>query len=327
MRKNRREISEFSKTPWSPKTMNKKTSVILPCYNGSQWIGSAIKSILDQTYKNLELLIIDDGSTDNSSKEIFKFQDNRIRYFYQKNTGFSGAINRGIKESNGEFICFIGQDDIYLPKKMEIQVNYLNLDQSLDLIHSSYYEIDTIGKILTVRNNDYEHFTTKEKEIEALFLNNYIGFETVLVRKKCFDKFGLFDEQMTAFSDHDMWLRLAGNIKIGYLNLPLVKKMLHKCQLTNATNIVLKDEFLLTRKAIQTYPFLFQVLNKKVASLYYEKGLALLEEGKFGESRINLKKAIKYQNYKLKAVLAYLYPHLFLTIMNIIKLGKNRIAT
>jgi glycosyltransferase involved in cell wall biosynthesis len=111
-----------------------KVSVVLTCYNGARWISSAIESILAQTYKNLELVVIDDGSTDNSKEIVSSYLcDERVRYIYQENRGFSAAVNRGIKESRGELIGFIGQDDLWLHYKLELQVEYLNKHKEVDL--------------------------------------------------------------------------------------------------------------------------------------------------------------------------------------------------
>ena len=107
--------------------------MILPCYNGAQWISQAIESVLAQTYKDFELLIIDDGSTDNSKDIISSYlYDKRVRHIYQENRGFSGAVNRGIKESHGDLIGFIGQDDLWLPHKLELQTKYLSKHRDVD---------------------------------------------------------------------------------------------------------------------------------------------------------------------------------------------------
>jgi glycosyltransferase involved in cell wall biosynthesis len=101
-------------------------SVVLTCYNGARWISLSIESILAQTYRDFELIIIDDGSTNSSKEMVASHQsDKRVRCIYQNNRGFSAAVNRGIKESNGSLIGFIGQDDPWMPNKLELQVKYL----------------------------------------------------------------------------------------------------------------------------------------------------------------------------------------------------------
>ena len=297
----------------------KNVSVVLTCHNGARWISSAIESILAQTYKNFELLVIDDGSTDDSKEIVSSYLcDERVHYIYQENRGFSAAVNKGIKESRGDLIGFVGQDDLWLPNKLELQAEYLSNHKDVDLAHSSYFAIDPQGRIIRKRNAEIPNGSSKRKLVEKLFLGNFIGFETVLVKRKCFDKVGFFDERMVGFSDHDMWLRIAGSFNIeGYVDLPLVKKREHELQLSKARiEAALKDEFLMVKKAIDLYPFLKRVERKKLASLYYAWGIALLQKGNPEEAEQKLLKAIRCQPWKLKATAAYIAPTLYALILN-----------
>lgn len=291
----------------------KNVSVVLPCHNGGRWISEAIGSVLAQTYQNFELVIIDDGSADDSKRIISSYlYDERIRYIYQDNRGFSAAINRGIKESNGIFIGFIGQDDLWMPIKLESQLGYINKHKNLDLLHSNYYSIDAKKRIIRQEKAKTPDFSKKEEVIKRLFLNNFIGFETVLVKRKCFDEVGFFDEHMMGFSDHDMWLRIAGSFNIGYLDLPLVKKCEHGLQLSKfRAEIILRDEFLMVKKAIEYYPFLKRVEQKKLTSLYYSLGMALVQKGRHKKAKGKLVQVIAYEPWKLKAILVCLAPSLY----------------
>ena len=296
-----------------------RVSVILPCYNGARWISQAIESVLAQTYKDFELLVIDDGSTDNSREIVSSYlHDRRVRYIYQENRGFSGAINRGIKESKGDFIGFIGQDDLWLPHKLELQTKYLSKHRDVDLVHSSYFAIDSEGRVIGIRNVEIPNVSSKRGLIEELFLRNFIGFETVLVKKRCLDEAGLFDERMVGFSDHDMWLRIAGKFNIqGYIGKPLVKKRIHELQLTKVRiEDNLKDEFLLVKKAVDQYPFLKRIEHKKLASLYYAWGIALLQKGNREDAKRKFLKSIRCQPWKVKSIIAYMTPALYKTILN-----------
>ena len=110
-----------------------EVSIVLACYNGAHWISDAINSVLSQTYADLELVIVDDGSTDDSKDVINSFlSDPRVRYIYQTNRGFSKTINCGIKESKGQFVGFIGQDDIYLPNKIHMQLDWFKKHPNTD---------------------------------------------------------------------------------------------------------------------------------------------------------------------------------------------------
>jgi glycosyltransferase involved in cell wall biosynthesis len=294
--------------------MDRLVSVILPCYNGARWLGRAIESVLSQTYEHLELVIIDDGSTDNSKEIIDSYMgDARIRYVYQSNRGFSAAINRGIMASCGYLVGLIGQDDLWLLRKLELQVDYLNKYPTFDLVHSDVYFIDSDGRILGEKKAKAPSYhSTRQEVIKRLFLDNFIGFETVLVKRQCFDELGLFDERMTGFSDHDMWLRLAGSFNIGYLGLSLSKKRRHDLQISKAKlENVLNDEFLVVEKAIDRYPFLKTVEQKKLASVYYPLGLLSLKKGNIEEAKQNLLKTIRCQPWKLEAIAAYIAPTLY----------------
>jgi len=240
-----------------------------------------------------------------------------VRYIYQENRGFSAAVNRGIKESSGSLIGFIGQDDLWMPNKLELQTKYLSEHKDVDLVHSNYCSIDSEERIIGVRDIKIPDVSSKKEVVEQLFLNNLIGFETVLVKRKCFGEVGFFDERMVGFSDHDMWLRVAGSFNIGYLDLPLVKKRQHEFQLSKVRiEAVLNDEFLMTKKAIDRYPFLKRVERKKLASLYYTLGIVLLQEGNDKKAKQEFIKAIKCQPLKLKAIAAYTVPALYTLIWN-----------
>lgn len=290
----------------------KNVSVVLTCYNGARWISEAIESILAQTYEDFELLVIDDGSTDNSKKIVASYHDHRVRYIYQKNRGFSAAVNRGIKESSGSLIGFIGQDDLWMPKKLELQARYFSEHKDIGIVHSNYYVINSRERIIGVIKAKVPVSSAKQEVVTRLFLNNFIGFETVLVKRKCFDEVGFLDERMVGFSDHDMWLRIAGSFNIGYLDLLLVKKRDHGFRLSRVREeTVLRDEFLVVKKAIDTYPFLKRLERKKLAPLYYALGTTLLQKKDYQKAKKALIKAIIYQPWALNIVAVYIVPTLY----------------
>nr|MDO8044211.1 glycosyltransferase [Candidatus Baldrarchaeota archaeon] len=295
-----------------------KVSVILPCYNGARWISEAIESVLNQTFEDFELIVVDDGSTDNSREIVTSYMDDkRVHYIYQKNRGFSAAVNRGLKESKGDLVGFICQDDLWLPDKLKLQVKYLSKHKDVGLVHTSCFDIDSQGRTIRIRNIEMPVVSSKEEFIEKLFLRNFIAFPTVLVKRQCFDQVGFFDEHMVGFSDHDMWLRMAGKFNIGHLSRPLVKKREHEFQLSKVRYIaVLRDEFLLVKKAINRYPFLKRAVPRKLASLYYAWGMTLMQKGKIEEAKQKLFKAIRYQPWKLKTIMAYAVPTLYTLIWN-----------
>ncbi|MEM3873008.1 MAG: glycosyltransferase, partial [Nitrososphaeria archaeon] len=259
-----------------------------------------------------------DGSRDVIASSL---EDKRVHYIYQSHKGFSAAINRGIKEADGDLIGFIGQDDLWLSNKLEIQVKFFEKHPDVDLVCSNYFLINAKGQITGVTNTEIPKVSSREKLIEKLFLENFIGFETVLVKKECFYRVGFFDENMVGFSDHDMWLRIAGEFNInGFIEKPLVMKREHELQLSKVKiNDVLKDEFIIIKKAITYYPFLRKSVSKKLASLYYKRGVTLLQKGDIQGAKEQFLKVIKYQPWKYKAIIAYIVPILYRFILNTIK--------
>ncbi len=125
---------------------NPKVSVVIPAYNHEKYVGEAIQSVLDQTFQDLELIIINDGSTDNTETEILKFKDERIRYFSQENRGLSATLNRGIKLARGEFFNFLPSDDAFLREKLEIQLKVFERNPDLGVVFGYPQLIDAQGK-------------------------------------------------------------------------------------------------------------------------------------------------------------------------------------
>lgn len=186
---------------------NPLVSIIIPTYNREEFIADAIQSVINQTYKNFEILVIDDGSKDNTKNIIQSMKDSRLFYFLQKHNGRSSARNLGISISKGKYITFLDSDDLYLPEKIEKQVTYLEQNLQYSMIYSSAKCIDEKGACL-----NYTYTATASGWIYekiAYFLPTTIILPTVMVRKRIFQEIGIFDEKMNRFEDIDMWRRIS----------------------------------------------------------------------------------------------------------------------
>ena len=128
---------------------NPKVSVIIPAYNHERYVGEAIRSVLDQTYREFELIIINDGSTDSTETEILRFNDDRIRYYSQENRGLSATLNRGIELARGEFFNFLPSDDVFYPEKLEVQLRVFEGNPDLGVVFSYPQLVDAQGKEIT----------------------------------------------------------------------------------------------------------------------------------------------------------------------------------
>jgi len=193
-------------------------SVIIPVYNGERTIKKAIESVFFQNYKDWEIIIVDDGSTDKTSQIIKELKSEKIRYFYQKNQGRSKARNKGILLAKGEYIAFLDSDDVWLEEHLQKEIKVLESHPNVSLVYSEVEIIGEDGNIFPMGPN------WKPKRYSGLPLNqlieeNFIPFSSSLVRKKCFEEIGLFDSDMEPSEDWDIWLRIVKNgHKVYYIN-------------------------------------------------------------------------------------------------------------
>lgn len=193
-------------------------SVIVPSYNYGSFISETVQSLLSQTYKNWECIIIDDGSTDNTKDVVLDFarQDERIKYIYQNNQGLSAARNTGLSNSQGEFIQFLDADDLIESKKLEIQVEFLNKNKEVDLVYGSvrYFKSDSPSeRLYSMSDSDapwMPEISGSGKSIcEKLIEGNIMAVSSPLLRKRMTDLIGSFDLQLGMFADWDYWIRCA----------------------------------------------------------------------------------------------------------------------
>ncbi len=194
-------------------------SVIIATYNRVSLLNNAIVSVINQTYSNLEIIVVDDGSTDGTGDFVEQF-GSKIQYFFKNNGGVSSARNYGIKKSSGELIAFLDSDDEWLPEKIEKQISFLCANPDFGMVLCDCNFIDSNRKITsrTFRRIELPH----DGHIpEHVFKSPYLIPSTVLVRKHVLDDTGLFDENIRTAEDLDLHLRIAWKYKIGLLTEPL----------------------------------------------------------------------------------------------------------
>lgn len=226
-----------------------KISIVIPAYNASNYLEEAIKSALAQTYSNLEIIVVNDGSKDDGATEkIALSYGDKIRYFHKENGGSSSALNMGIANMTGEWFSWLSHDDLYTPDKLEKQIKYirtLNIEDS-DLSKHIFFSasdlIDGNGKIIRASNISV---AKKFSEKIALFPHNgyLIAEPTVynfygcscLVHKDAFEEIGGFDEKLRLINDLDLWFRFyAAGYKVHYIPEALVKARIHANQISRS---------------------------------------------------------------------------------------------
>ena len=216
-------------------------TIIMPVYNGEKYIQEAINSIINQTYSNWELVIVDDGSTDNTASIIKKFDDSRIKYVYQKNQGPSAARNKGIGLAEGNYIAFIDADDMYVKDKLEKQVAYLEETPAVDIVYNDIKVIDVSSRVLyTLKSEGI--YQNREDFLSVLLFRQIIPLPpSILAKKKCFEKIR-FNTKYVHGEDYDLTIRLAQENKYGYLKESLYLYRRHENNLTNDHNKQLQAE-------------------------------------------------------------------------------------
>ncbi len=270
-----------------------KVSVILPAYNGEKFIAAAIDSALNQTYKDFEIIVVNDGSTDRTAEILSKY-GGKIRVISQANGGIAKARNVAIDNSKGEYLAFLDQDDIWLEDKLEKQMEVFDKDKEVGLVYSDTF-------VMTDGNVELKSFDLKKPYrgmvIEELLMNSFISTSSVVTKKECFDRVGMFDNSLSPCLDYDRWLYIATLYKVDYVDKPLVKFRDH-------ISTFRKNEIFTIRKIIDTleryidnHPDVEKLMgrkvDKKIASCYVTLGRRLLTKGDFKEAFSSFGMAVK----------------------------------
>lgn len=185
-------------------------SIIIPNYNHARFVGGAIHSVLNQDYKNVEIIVVDDGSTDNSHEVIGQFGD-QVKYIYQENAGLSAARNTGIRASKGAFIGVLDADDMYEPAFISTLVSALESNPEAEGIYCGYQFVDQENNLLPQIEN---RPVPGDELYEALLDGNFFVPESIFLRRYVYDDVGLFDEALRACEDWDVWLRVTKKYRI-----------------------------------------------------------------------------------------------------------------
>jgi len=209
---------------------NPLVSIVIPVYNGANYVAEAIESALKQTYKNIEVIVVNDGSTDNTEKIVKKYGD-KIRYFYKENGGVASALNFGIKNMKGEYFSWLSHDDVYYSNKIERQIEELkNIDKD-NILYSGFELINDKSEFLyaweIASKNEYRKLNNS---FYALLLSGLDGC-SLLIPKKAFYEVDFFNEDLKCTQDYDLWFKIFKNgYKIKYMPEVLLQNRIHESQ-------------------------------------------------------------------------------------------------
>lgn len=235
-----------------------KVSVILPVYNSQDYIKEAIDSILLQSFKNWELIIIDDASSDQTPEIIRICKDKRIICLRNnKNEGVAFSLNKGLKQVTGEYIARIDSDDICLPNRFELQVEFLDNNPKTVIVGANAEIINFSGEVLSVTD-----LPTTDIDIRnMLFIRNPLIHPSVMFRKKILDKTGNYNIKFNGAEDYELWFRMLKFGKAYNFKKPLIKRRIHD-------NVVTKK----FRYKVEARALLARLLHlKDISSVYFKK--------------------------------------------------------
>ena len=277
----------------------KLVSIVIANYNMGKFLPLAVQSVLNQTYANIEIHVVDDGSTDNSTEVMKQFDsDPRVHYHYKPNQGQASAKNRGILESKGDFVAFLDADDLWTPTKIEKQMPCFNTSSKVGVVYTNYTLMTEEGEIIPAPLRKYYSGNITGR----LLIENIVTGMTSIVRKECFETVGLFDESLPMGIDYDLWLRISAKYEflfldeITYLYRQWGGQMSHNYMKRYECGIKIMKKFL------ETHPGLVdqKTIDEAWAHTYVGRGRCLAE---FKKNRLG---ALKDYLYALKNKPGYL---------------------
>jgi len=306
-----------------------KVSVIIPTYNCVKYVAKAINSVLEQTYKDYEIVIVDDGSSDDTKKVIEPYLiQNNVRYIYQENRGLAAARNTAIRNSKGKYIALLDADDYWSPIKLEKQVSVFEMKPEVEFIHSNMYLFDEHKESRAQKysmNIDYNKLTPKALFKKILFWEADVFVTTAIIKKTVFDKIGYFDENLSYLGceDREFWLRLVQKCKTFFLNDYLAYYMVRSNSMTKDKNKMQRArEYVIEKTVKDTEIFKNKKRIKQViySNLYFRYGLDYFRARRRNEALRNLLISLKYNIFNLKS---YVYIFLLFLPFKFVKFIKN----
>jgi glycosyltransferase involved in cell wall biosynthesis len=280
-------------------------SIVIPTFNRANLLLRSIQSVIDQSYSNIEILVVDDCSSDNTKDVVESFHDDRIRYFrHEKNLGAVAARNTGIAKARGEYIAFQDSDDFWLPSKLERQMRVFSSSPlSLGVVFTSYWLIDNGRKTFCPRASLAKQ--SNGKIHEALLRENFVNGPTSVVRKACFEKAGVF-ENLPRFQEWGLWLRISKYYEFKHINQPLVYAYRQSDSISkNTTATIIARKNLLAK-----YYDELKKTPKLLSQHFFEVGYPLLVNGQTIEARSYFKRAIRTYPFKPKLILSFIFSYI-----------------
>lgn len=271
-------------------------SIIMPVKNEEKYIFESVKSILAQTYGNIELIIIDDGSEDKTLEVVESFNDNRIRIYKRKACGLIDQLNFGLCEAKGEYIARMDADDVASPEKLQVQMNFLKNNSGIHIVGTNFSFINENGELII-------HKKLPEQHSDIAFMMPFIDsvlHSTILTYKKVLIESGGYDKEYYCAEDDELFLRL---LLLGY-KMHNIQKPLYKYRL-----VARPYDYYETQK-VNYYKcgikYLENYYKEKNGEYYLRLGLLEYYRGSIKKARANFLKCLRFKSIRKKYILRYL---------------------
>lgn len=273
-------------------------SILIPAFNRADYLPETIASALAQSYRDIELVVVDDGSTDPTRAVVHSFSDARVRYLYQENRGVSAALNTAWRAASGEFLAFLGSDDLMLSRQVETLMKILEADPSLGLAYARAQAMNAqgdplpqiLGSSLKFRNN----------ALQSMLYGDSVCGIACLTRRAHVERVGGFDESLIANEDWDMWIRLAEQVRFAYRDEILARYRMHSSSLTGARSEHYHRVIMDRLRLIETYysqpnlrPDALAVKSLALRNVYMDAGIRFLSIGERKDALRYLSRAVR----------------------------------
>lgn len=284
-----------------------RVSVIIPSYNCASFIPETLESVFAQTYRDLEIILVDDGSTDDTPAVVAPYLD-RITYIRQKNGGLPAARNTGIRAAKGEFIALLDADDSWMADKLERQLPRF-ADAEVGIVYSDFSVRYADGRFQP------SYLVNRPLASEGYVLENYIRSRflfpsTMVIRQKCLEEFGLFDEEMLACEDIELFARICSRWKIARIDAPLMIRYEGTHNITSNSRKINQYTILALQKVLARQPDLprstRKVIEKELGQQHWWYGYAAFKDGDMRQARRHLISAIRWDSHNARKAIPVL---------------------
>lgn len=303
-----------------------RVSIVMPTYNCAAYIPESIQSVLNQDFQDFELIIVDDGSTDDTENIVSYFEDvlkDRLIYIKTENQGASQARNTALKSCRGEFIAFLDADDIWMSKKLSTQLKVFEQFSDIALVFSDALIVDASGKSFNKNYIKPWEINLPAREIygQILAKRNFIPFSTIITKKSIINDIGVFDDAFKSSQDTDWLLRIAVKYEIKAVNETLSHYRVHPTAISRNIGLRKHDTIAILLKNLNLEtplsPSIKKEIRTRIAENYYEWGYDEFEHNRFSNAREKFICSMHYSATRYPE--KYYYSFLTLLPLNIIE--------